>query len=148
MLPDDSTVVEAEPLTVMTYNVYVGGSTDGLLAVENLLQVPQEVANMYNTVIASDFPGRAAAIAKSIKTYQPHLIGLQEISLIRRQSPGDRIAGGTVPAEEVVLDFLQILTAALQAEGLDYRVAAQVENMDIEMPMFTDTGIDDVRLTD
>ena len=147
MLPDDSTLA-AKPLTVMTYNVYVGSSAEPLLAVENLLQVPQEVANMYNNVIASDFPGRAAAIAKSIKTYQPHLIGLQEISLIRRQSPGDRITGGTVPAEEVVLDFLQILTDALQVEGLSYEVAAQVENLDIEMPMFTDTGVDDVRLTD
>lgn len=148
MLPDDSTLVDAEPLTVMTYNVYVGSSADQLLSVENLLQVPTEVANMYNNIMASDFPGRAAAIAKSIKTYQPHLIGLQEISLIRRQSPGDRIAGGTVPAEEVVIDFLQILMDALQAEGLSYQVAAQVENMDIEMPMFTDTGIDDARLTD
>ena len=146
-LPDDGTL-EAEPLTVMTYNVYVGSSAEPLLAVENLLQVPQEVANMYNNVMVSDFPGRAAAIAKSIKTYQPHLIGLQEISLIRRQSPGDRITGGTVPAEEVTLDFLQILMRALQAEGLSYQVAAQVENLDIEMPIFTDTGIDDVRLTD
>lgn len=147
MLPD-TTTPSSEPLTVMTYNVYVGGSADPLLSVENLLQVPTEVANMYNNVVASDFPGRAAAIAKSIKTYQPHLVGLQEISLIRRQSPGDRIAGGTVPAEEVVIDFFQILMDALQAEGLSYQVAGKVENMDIEMPMFTDMGIDDVRLTD
>ena len=148
MLPDDSTVVDAEPLTVMTYNVYVGSSAEPLLAVENLLQVPQEVANMYNNVVASDFPGRAAAIAKSIKASQPHLIGLQEISLIRRQSPGDRITGGTVPAEEVVLDYLQILMDALQAEGLSYEIAGKVENIDVEMPMFTDTGVVDVRLTD
>ena len=147
ILPDDGTL-ETEPLTVMTYNVYVGGSTDGLLAVENLLEVPQAVANMYSAVIASDFSSRAVAIAQSIKAYQPHLIGLQEISLIRRQSPGDRIAGGLVPAEEVVLDFLPILMDALQTEGLKYEVAAKVENIDIEMPMFTDTGIDDVRLTD
>ena len=132
----------------MTYNVYVGSSADPLLSVENLIQVPQEVANMYNNMIASDFPGRAAAIAQSIKAYQPHLIGLQEISLVRQQSPGDRIAGGTIPAEEVVMDFLQILMDALQAEGLDYQVAAQVENLDVEMPMFTNAGIVDVRLTD
>ena len=148
MLPDDSTLVDGESLTVMTYNVYVGSSAEPLLAVENLLQVPQEVANMYNNVVASDFPGRAAAIAKSIKASQPHLIGLQEISLIRRQSPGDRITGGTVPAEEVVLDYLQILMDALQAEGLSYEIAGKVENLDVEMPMFTDTGIVDVRLTD
>ncbi len=147
MLPD-ADMPDVEPLTVMTYNVYVGSSAEPLLSVDNLLQVPTEVANMYNNVIASDFPGRAAAIAKSIKTYDPHLIGLQEISLIRTQSPGDRIAGGTVPAEEVVLDYLQILMHALQAEGLDYQVAAQIANLDVEMPMFTDTGIVDVRLTD
>ena len=147
MLPDTSTP-DTEPLTVMTYNVYVGSSADPLLSVESLLQVPTEVAIMYNNVISSDFPNRAAAIAKSIKTYQPHLIGLQEISLVRRQSPGDRIAGGLVPAEEVVLDFLQILMDALAAEGLDYQVAAQVENLDIEMPMLMGASVDDVRLTD
>ena len=147
MLPEVSTP-ETEPLTVMTYNVYVGASPEPLLAVENLLQVPTEVANMYNNIIASDFPGRATAIAKSIKAYQPHLIGLQEISLIRTQSPGNAITERTPDAEEVALDFLQILMDALQAEGLSYQVAGKVENMDIEMPMFTDTGIDDVRLTD
>lgn len=148
MLPDNSTLVDAKPLTVMTYNVYVGSSAEPLLSVENLLQVPTEVANMYNNVMASDFPRRAAAIAKSVKTYQPHLIGLQEISLIRRQSPGDSITNRDPNAKEVVLDYLQILTDALRAEGLNYQVAAQVENIDVEMPMFTDTGIDDVRLTD
>ena len=137
-----------EPLTVMTYNVYLGSSTESVLNVENLLQVPTEVANVYNNVIASDFPGRARAIAGSIKTHQPHLIGLQEMALIRRQSPGDRIAGGLVPAEDVVLDFRIVLLDALRAEGLDYRIAAEVENIDVEMPMFTDDGIVDVRLTD
>ena len=147
MLPEVSTP-DTEPLTVMTYNVYVGSSAEALLSVENVIQVPQEVANMYNNVIASDFPGRATAIAKSIKMYQPHLIGLQEISLIRTQSPGNSLTERTPDAEEVVLDFLQILMDALQAEGLNYQATAQVENIDVEMPMFTDTGIVDVRLTD
>ena len=144
----DTGTTDMEPLTVMTYNVYVGGSASSVLSVDNLLEVPAAVGNMYNSVVASDFPGRAVGIAKSIKAYQPHLIGLQEVSLIRTQSPGDRIAGGTVPAEEVAIDFLQILMHVLQAEGLNYQVAAKVENIDIEMPMFTDTGVVDVRLTD
>lgn len=148
ILPPDTTPTDTQPLTVMTYNVYVGGSADPLLSVENLGQVPGEVAKIYNNIMASDFPGRAVAIAKSIKTHQPHLIGLQEISLIRRQSPGDLLLGGTISADEVVLDFLKILMDALQAEGLNYQVAAQIENIDIEMPIFTDTSIDDVRLTD
>ncbi len=139
---------EMQPLTVMTYNVYLGSSVDPVLSVENLLEVPTAVASVYNAIEASDFPGRARAIAASMKTYQPHLIGLQEIALIRRQSPGDRIAGGSVPATEVVIDYLEVLMDALYAEGLDYYVAAKVENVDVEMPMFTETGVDDVRLTD
>ena len=137
-----------QPFTVMTYNVYVGTGAEALLSVQNLSQVLQVAATMYENIIASDFPARAAAIAKSIKTYQPHLVGLQEIVLIRSQSPSDFIPDNPTPAERVALDFLQILMDALQAEGLRYQVAAKVENLDIETPMLTDTGIDDIRLTD
>ena len=141
-------ISDTQPLTVMTYNVYVGSSAEPLLSVENLLQAPTEVAKMYNNVIAADFPSRAAAIAKIINTHQPHLIGLQEISLIRKQSPGDFLPDNPTLAEDVVLDYLQILMDALQTEGLNYQVAAKVENLDVEMPMFTATGLDDIRLTD
>ena len=99
---------DTEPLTVMTYNVYVGANMEPLLGITNLLEVPAAVADVYASTIAADFPGRAAGIAASIKMNQPHIIGLQEISLIRRQSPGDRLTGGE-PAEEVVMDFLEIL---------------------------------------
>lgn len=146
MLPDDSTL-EAEPLTVMTYNVYVGANMESLLRTTNLVEVPGAVAEVYAAFQATDFPGRAAGIASAIKAHQPHIIGLQEISLIRTQSPGDRLTGGE-PAEEVVLDFLQILIDALDTEGLTYRVAAKVQNFDVEMPMGSFTDYDDVRLTD
>ncbi len=146
MLPDDSTLA-AEPLTVMTYNVYVGANMEPLLGITNLLEVPAAVAEIYNNAIAADFPGRAAGIAALIKTHRPHIIGLQEISLLRIQSPGDRLTGGE-PAEEVVLDFLEILMGALQAEGLNYQVAAKVQNVDVEMPMGSFTEYDDIRLTD
>ena len=146
MLPEDG-AVDREPLTVMTYNVYVGANMEALLEITNLLEVPAEVANVYAAFMATDFPGRAAGIASAIKAHQPHIIGLQEISLLRRQIPGDRLTGGE-PAEEVVLDFLQILMDALQAEGLNYQVAAKVQNFDVEMPMGSFTEYDDVRLTD
>ena len=149
VLPSDGSS-DTEPLTVMTYNVYVGADMLPLLGITNLLEVPGAVAGLYDETIASDFPGRAAGIANTVKAHQPHIIGLQEISLIRMQSPGDRLTGGE-PAEEVVLDFLEILMDALQAAGLNYRVAAKVQNFDIEMPMSAAgslTEYDDVRLTD
>ena len=147
MLPETDSPT-AQPLTVMTYNVYLGSSVAPVLSVENLLEVPTAVASVYNNIETSDFPGRARAIAAAIKTYQPHLIGLQEIALIRRQSPGNAITQRTPDAEEVVIDYLKVLLDALKAEGLAYSVAAKIENIDAEMPMFTDTGLVDVRLTD
>ena len=149
MRPAPSTP-EVESLTVMTYNVYVGADMLPLLGITNLSEVPSAVADVYEKTIAADFPARAAGIASIIKAHQPHLIGLQEISLIRTQHPGDRLTGGE-PAEELVLDFLAVVMDALQAEGLNYRVAAKVENFDIEMPMSADGSLaeyDDVRLTD
>lgn len=146
MLPDTS-IPTTEPLTVMTYNVYVGANMEALLSITNLVEVPGAVADVYAAFGASDFPGRAAGIAGIIKAQHPHIIGLQEISLLRRQSPGDRLTGGE-PAEEVVLDFLEILMDALQAEGLNYQIAAKVQNFDIEMPMGSFTEYDDIRLTD
>lgn len=149
IFPPTTDIVDTmQPLTVITYNVYVGSSTDNLLSVDNLLEVPTEVAKIYKNAIASDFPARAVAIANHIKTHHPHLIGLQEISVVRRQSPGDLISGGTVLAENVEMDYLHILLDAFHAAGLQYQVAAKVENFDVEMPMFTETGIDDIRLTD
>lgn len=135
-------------LSVMTYNVYVGGRTDALLATTDLSQIPVRVAEMHATVLASDFPGRAAAIAGIVKESQPHLIGLQEISLLRMQEPTDSLVNPQPNAETVTLDFLEVLQAALLAEGMSYLVAGKVENFDIEMPMLTDTGLVDVRLTD
>ena len=138
----------ADPsLTVMTYNVYVGSSTEALLQTMNLAEIPMKVAETHATVIASDFPGRAAAIAKIVKESEPHLIGLQEVSLLRMQDPGD--APGNPPnAKMVSLDFLAELRGALQAEGLQYEVAGLVDNFDVEMPMATPAGLVDVRLTD
>lgn len=138
---------DTEPLTVMTYNVYVGANMEALLSITNLVEVPGAVTDVYAAFMATDFPGRAAGIARIIKAQHPHIIGLQEISLLRRQRPGDRLTGGE-PAEEVVLDFLQILMEALQAEGLNYQIAAKVQNFDVEMPMGSFIDYDDIRLTD
>ena len=136
---------EATTLTVMTYNVYVGSSAEELLATMNQAEIPGKVAELYGNVMQSDFPARAAAIARIVKESEPHVIGLQEISLIRKQDSADSLVN---PLPNAALDFLAVLQDALQAEGLSYAVAGKVENVDIEMPMLTPTGLVDVRLTD
>ncbi len=135
-------------LTVMTYNVYLGGDTGPILS-SPPAEIPLRVAAAYRQTMASEYHERAASIAGSIAAHRPHLVALQEVSIIRRQTPGDIMAGQAAPnAADVVLEFLPMLTAALDTKSAEYHVAARVENTDVEMPMLTDDGsIDDVRLT-
>lgn len=142
-----SGAADAEPLTAMTYNLYVGASMTELIGITNRMEVPAAVADVYAMTKAADFNERVAGVVASVKAHKPHIIGLQEVSLIRTQSPGDRLSGG-LHAEDVAFDFREILTDALQAEGLNYQVAAQIQNFDVEMPMRVDGGLDDIRLTD
>jgi len=137
-------------LSVMTRNVYVGADVDKIMMAEDPNQIPLLVTEVFQSVLATNFPERAEALAKEILIKQPHLIGLQEVSLFRLQSPGDAVVGGTMPAEDVVMDYLDILLQTMGAMGLEYEVVAKVENVDVEMPMVVSPvpEFDDIRLTD
>jgi endonuclease/exonuclease/phosphatase family metal-dependent hydrolase len=140
-------------VSVMTRNIYVGTDVDVILQAEDQTQIPVLVTQAFQTLANTNFPERAEALAKEIKKNKPHLIGLQEVSLIRLQSPGDYMEGGTTLAENVVWDYLEILLTTLKSMGLDYEVVAQNQNFDLEMPMLTKfeepyDEFDDVRLTD
>jgi endonuclease/exonuclease/phosphatase family metal-dependent hydrolase len=144
---------QSNNLTIMTRNVYVGTDVDMVLAAEDINDIPFLVAEAFQMLLLTNFPARAEALANEIAAAQPHLIGLQEISTIRTQSPGDAVIGGTIPAETILYDYLQILMTVLQAKGLNYQVAGLIQNADVEMPMFAGMGpegplFDDVRLTD
>jgi endonuclease/exonuclease/phosphatase family metal-dependent hydrolase len=135
----------------MTRNIYVGTDVDVVLAAQNPEQVPVLVAQAFQTLLATNFHERAKALADEIKRNRPHLVGLQEVSLIRTQSPGDAVVGGTTPAETVLFDYLAILMDALKNRGLHYKVAGIIANADVEVPMLVNTNplaFDDVRLND
>jgi len=101
------------------------------------LAVPTAVAELFQTIQYTNFPERAEAIANEIWVHRPQLIGLNEASIFYIQSPGDAAYGGKVPAEDVVYDYLDILLNALSARGLNYKVAVEGYNADVEMPMLT-----------
>lgn len=137
---------------VMTWNVYVGTDVDIILGASDPQQIPVLAAQAFQGLLATNFSERADAIAKQVKKHKPDLIGLQEVSLLRIQSPGDLIVGGTSPAETVLFDYQDILMDALAELGLRYYVAGVVENADVELPMLTGVDpqptFDDIRLTD
>jgi endonuclease/exonuclease/phosphatase family metal-dependent hydrolase len=147
---------------VMTRNVYVGGDVDIVLGAEDPQMIPLLVAEVFATVQQTNFHERAKALAREIKLTRPHLIGLQEISTIFRQSPGDELnylVPGALPPtpagdEDIAYDFLEILIEALANIGMDYQAVAIGQNIDIEMPMATQVvdnqlaAYDDIRLID
>lgn len=144
-------------IKVMTRNLYLGA--DIFRVVEAALNpnpdpdgldVPRAVADVFRIMQETDFAERAEAIADEILHTSPDVIGIQEASTYYLQTPSDFLAGNTVQASAVFIDFYAVLDAALQKRGLFYD-AYSVTNADIEMPMvdqFSDTGLSDVRLVD
>jgi len=141
-------------LTVLTWNVYYGTDPTPLLTAP-ADQVPFVAASVWALAQQTNFPARAGALAQAIAARRPHLVGVEEAAIYRLQHPGDLAFGGTVPATQVVYDFLGLLADSLAARGLHYVIAASDSTTDVELPVITgvdpSTGIptfDDVRLTD
>lgn len=151
---DDDTTSPGDTVevTVMTRNIYLGANIFRLAEAQSFQQVPVVAAQLFATVVATDFPQRAEALADEIEATRPALIGLQEVSLYRIQQVSDFQTNPTPNAQDVRFDFLQILVDELQSRGLDYSVAAQVQNTDQELPAVLNpadpTALSDIRLTD
>ncbi len=138
-------------LKVMTRNIYIGADVDIILGAQDPSEVPVLAAVAFAQMMSTNFPERALALAKEVKMHKPHLIGLQEVYTIRFQKESDAVIGGTEPATQVLFNYLKIFQAALAAEGLDYQVAARVQNIDFEVPMYNPEAasqFSDVRVTD
>ncbi len=113
-------------VTTMTQNLYVGADVDvviGALASRDPNDDVPALLFAIQTLGQTDFPARAGAMADEIALTRPHVVGLQEVSVIDI----DLTALG-LPVV-VQLDFLEILRAKLVERGLHYDVAAQVQNI-------------------
>jgi endonuclease/exonuclease/phosphatase family metal-dependent hydrolase len=126
----------------MTQNLYVGADVGPVVAATTLPQLALAVSAAYAQVQANDFPERASALARLVEQEKPDLIGLQEASLLRTDTPPD---GPVTPATTVTYDYLKILLDALAQQGLRYEIVAVLEIGDFEVP--SASGVD-VRLTD
>jgi endonuclease/exonuclease/phosphatase family metal-dependent hydrolase len=125
---------EGPSVSVMTRNVYHGVNAE--LADAAAAQSPQEffvkATAVFNGYHQRNFPERAALLAAEIEETQPDVVGLQEAVMVRTDTPP--ADGPQTPAEQVSLDYLQILLDKLQARGLNYTAVVQSINWDIEVP--------------
>jgi endonuclease/exonuclease/phosphatase family metal-dependent hydrolase len=142
-------------LETMTVNLYIGGSTTRVVALDPtdpnyFTNLVWAVTGLYYEIAGSQPALRLQAVADQIASRQPDIVAVQEATLLRIQSSGDLAVGGTTPATEVVFDYVQMLVDALEARGAHYTVAATSEEWDIEMPMLNlqTYGLDDIRQTD
>jgi endonuclease/exonuclease/phosphatase family metal-dependent hydrolase len=139
-------------IKVMTWNLYLGA--DILKVVEAAIGspwlVPVAVAEVYQTMLFTNFRVRAEAIADIIAKNKPQVIGLQEVSIFYKQTPGDFIFGNPTQANDVVIDFYEVLNEALLKRGMVYDAFESI-NSDVELPMLDNespTHFSDVRLVD
>ncbi|WP_336001108.1 endonuclease/exonuclease/phosphatase family protein [Halorientalis halophila] len=134
--------------TVLTRNVYLGADLSGLFGVLSLDGLRTAVGDLLADLDPDRVATRADAVAAEIAATGADVVALQEAAVLRTQRPGDFGTQGAEPAENVVVDVLAEIEAALEDRGLDYEVAAATVTTDVELPAETDDGRPDVRLTD
>jgi len=124
---------EDPSVTVMTRNVYHGVDAElaQAAAASDLGAFLVAATAVFNGYHQRNFPERAALLAAEIEETQPDVVGLQEAVMVRTDTPVD---GDKTPAEQVSLDYLQILLDELQARGLHYTAVVQSINWDVEVP--------------
>jgi endonuclease/exonuclease/phosphatase family metal-dependent hydrolase len=137
----------AAALKVLTRNIYLGADLAPTFGAPDLPSLVAAVSQVYAMVQATNFPERAAALADEIAAIDPHLVGLQEVTLWRSESPSNLSL--TPNATTVEYDFLALLLDELAKRGKAYAAVATVQNFDAEAPRaITPTTLQDVRITD
>jgi endonuclease/exonuclease/phosphatase family metal-dependent hydrolase len=125
------------PVRVMTQNLAYGAGT-GLD-----LFAGAATGGLWDNIQETNFPARAAAIAREVDAARPDLIGLQEAVIWRTGSILD-----LGDADDVQYDFTKILINALGQRGLWYRAVAKSTNADIAFPGKVDGDFKTIRMTD
>lgn len=110
--------------TVATYNLYLGADLTVVFGVTDPADLARRAREVHDQVDATDFPQRAAAIARVLVREQVDVVGLQEVARWSRVVAG----GDGATHTEVWLDFLDELRAALVSAGEEYDVHACTAN--------------------
>ena len=102
-------------LRVATWNLYLGADLSLLFDVGDPGLLQDRVRVLREQLAGTDFAERAALVAGILAREAPDLVGLQEVARWTLRGPD---------GSEQVLDFLDVLAAALAAAGAPYDVVA------------------------
>jgi endonuclease/exonuclease/phosphatase family metal-dependent hydrolase len=121
------TPADANPtVRIMTQNLYHGSEFDELVTARTPEEFVAAVTRAYQRILANKPGERMAAIAQQITRFNPDIVGLQEVSILR--------TGEVSPATEVKFDMLQLLIAELAKLGQDYTIVGILPGPDFEAP--------------
>jgi endonuclease/exonuclease/phosphatase family metal-dependent hydrolase len=113
--------------SVLTRNLYLGGDIGPLLGAPDPLAA---AAAIWEEIQHTDYPARAAQLAREIAELQPDLVGLQEAV---------RFTIGPFPATEFptieIVDFLSVLDDHLVSLGESYSLVAYQPNTAVALPL-------------
>jgi len=115
----------AGPFRVVTQNLYVGGDILLPLSVPPA-EFPAAAAEVIGQILATNYPERAIKLADLIKHEWPHVVGLQEVYVVKICFD---VAQTICPLNQ---DYLEILLDNLNERHGWYRDVATVTNIDIQ----------------
>jgi hypothetical protein len=145
--PSSSSLFTPGALTVMTRSFSSDPGLERVWTAPTAAELPTRAAELLSTLDAQALAPRIRALADELQYARPHLLGLQEVLEVRRQSPGDAVFGGTSPAFARGVEPLALLLGELESRGLHYREVARVPGAEVELPLRTSEAptYDDVR---
>jgi endonuclease/exonuclease/phosphatase family metal-dependent hydrolase len=126
LAPFNASSAKSQELTVMTRNLYLGADLAPVIAAQTPEVFLAAAQAALAQVAANNFPERAQALAAEIAAKNPQLVGLQEVYSFTFNG-----FNGPPPFR----DHLADLMASLAAQGADYRVAAMVRDINIQVPL-------------
>jgi endonuclease/exonuclease/phosphatase family metal-dependent hydrolase len=135
---------KANPVKVMTRNLYLGADLTPAIAAGTPTQLAVAGTQIWNTVQATNGPARMKVMAKEIQAADPAIIGIQE-GAKWFADPSNGIPGlpapyGGPPSTTLVYDYVQSLKDELNALGDPYVEVGRQSEANLEGP--TTLGID------
>ncbi len=117
---------DSQEITLMTRNLYLGADLGPIITAQTTTEFSLAVQAALAQAAANNFPERAQALAAEIVAKNPQLVSLQEVYNFTFNG-----FNGPPPFR----DYLADLMAALAEQGANYKIAAFVKNMDINLSL-------------
>lgn len=147
-LSQDALAGGGNAIDVMTQNQYLGADLTPIIAAPNPAAFNQALIDALEQIADNDYPTRSGLLADLVAKRLPDLVGLQEMfsfTCIPLSIPAPNTGCDDPAIRNAFNDHLASTLAALAARGEIYNDVAQVQNLNVTLPVdLTLDGIPDI----